>query len=202
MKVLKIVILIVAAVAVFQLGAADRSGKFAVKGAGKRSCTDFVTSYDEKNTDYYLYGGWLEGFVSSYNQFQDKTYDAVPWQTTELMLALLHRYCKSNEKVAFLTAVNRLLKSLFPARITTESDIVEVAFKQNKSYYYKDVIVVVQQRLKELGFYQGETDGNYQMDSIEALLNFQKQYGLTQSGLPDQQTLTSLLLRFKVEDTK
>jgi len=57
----------------FATYAADADGKFAVKGAGKRSCNDFVQAADEKSSDFLLYGGWLEGYLSHFNSNQENT---------------------------------------------------------------------------------------------------------------------------------
>ena len=52
--------------------AADVDGKFAVKGAGRKSCESFLQAKASGSNDYLLYAGWVEGFISSYNQFSSQ----------------------------------------------------------------------------------------------------------------------------------
>lgn len=177
--------------------AADKDGKYAVKGAGKRLCSDFVTAYQQKSTDYYMYGGWIEGFVSSFNQNQANTYDALPWQTTELVLGLLARHCQANPQQHFLNATSGLLKSFFPLRITQSSKIVKVTLKDAESYYYEDVIRLVEERLKEIGHYKGEVTGAYGPELIKAMLEYQEANDLKLTGIPDQSTLLRMFIRSK-----
>jgi hypothetical protein len=41
-------------------------------------------SDEELSRDYLLYGGWLEGFISAYNQFQQETYDVASGRQRKL----------------------------------------------------------------------------------------------------------------------
>ncbi|MFC4699178.1 peptidoglycan-binding domain-containing protein [Glaciecola siphonariae] len=175
--------------------AADADGKFAVKGAGKRLCSNFIVAANEKTTDYYLYGGWLEGYLSSYNSFQSDNYDITPWQTTELMLAFLLQHCHSNPDTHFLSAVNSLIKTLFPIRLTKESELVSINVNNATSYYYTEIMTRAKERLKHLGFIEGNITSGYNEDDIKAFTAFQKSIGLKPTGVPDQQTLASLFLR-------
>src|SRR5262249_7412432 len=50
----------------------------------------------------------------------------------------------------------------------------------------------VQTKLKELGYYVGQPDGSYGIRTKAALLNFQREKGLTQSGDADTATLKAL----------
>ncbi|MCP5144060.1 MAG: peptidoglycan-binding protein [Gammaproteobacteria bacterium] len=177
--------------------AADAEGKFAVKGAGTRPCSDFVTAKAEQSRDYYLYGGWLEGFVSSFNQFQADTYDVTPWQTTELLLALLETHCRNNPDQRFLTAANALVKTLLPARLAAESAIISSAVNGTESYYYQAIVERVQERLQELGHYRGEANGELSEALGAALRDYQAKSGLRVTGIPDQYTLANLFLKLR-----
>ena len=50
----------------------------------------------------------------------------------------------------------------------------------------------VQQRLKELGYYAGNIDGIIGSQSIQAIRNFQRDYGLTVDGIVGPNTLKAL----------
>jgi hypothetical protein len=176
---------------------ADKEGKFAVKGAGKRDCSNFLEAANKRNTDLYLYGGWLEGYLSSYNQFQTTNYDIVPWQTTELMLTLLQRHCKNNPEVKFLSAVNSLIKTLYPIRLETENELVRIDVNGAQTYFYVDILKRAKERLKKLNYITGDVTDKFTEQDATAFEQYQKAVGLKVTGIPDQFTLTSLFLKPK-----
>lgn len=174
---------------------ADSDGKFAVKGAGKRSCSNFISTAENKTTDYYLYGGWLEGFLSSYNQFQPKNFDITPWQTTELMLTLLKNHCETNPDIKFLSAVNSLIKTLFPIRLDTNNNLVKIQVGSFEGFYYQEIILRAKQRLKKLGHLNTEIKNEFSKTDALAFEGYQRSIGLKPTGIPDQKTLLSLFLK-------
>jgi hypothetical protein len=178
-----------------QVQAADSEGKFAVKGAGKKDCSSFVQATEQKNTDYYLYGGWLEGYLSSYNSFQTNNYDSTPWQTTELLLNLLKRHCDANPKVKFLSAVNSLLKTLHPLRLDSENQLVRISVNGADTYYYEDILLRAKNRLNKLGYLKGEIVADFDKGDIEAFQKYQKDIGISLTGVPDQNTLLNLFFK-------
>ncbi|WP_158965906.1 peptidoglycan-binding domain-containing protein [Paraglaciecola sp. L3A3] len=177
------------------LQAADKEGKFAVKGAGKRDCSSFVQAADDKSTDYYLYGGWLEGYISSYNAFQTQNYDSTPWQTTELLLTLLKRHCVSHPKVKFLSAVNGLLKTLYPIRLERENKLIKISVNGADTYFYEDILLRAKERLHNLGYITDEVTADFDEGDIHAFEKYQNDIGLSVTGVPDQNTLLSLFLK-------
>ena len=50
----------------------------------------------------------------------------------------------------------------------------------------------VQQRLKELGYYNGAVDGIFGSKTVQAVKNFQRDYGLTVDGIVGKNTLAKL----------
>jgi hypothetical protein len=178
------------------ISAADVDGKFAVKGAGRKSCEDFIQAKRSGSEDYLLYAGWLEGFISSYNQFQEKTFDITPWQTSELLLILMSEQCKTNPQSRILTVVNGLFKALFPIRLESESTIIKVSLDGRDTYYYSEIIKRVKSRLKVATDYKGdETSDDFGAEEIRAIVDFQKKTGLTVTRVLDQNTLSRLFLK-------
>lgn len=55
-----------------------------------------------------------------------------------------------------------------------------------------DEVTKVQQRLKDLGYYSGEVDGQYGQGTANAVTLFQNQHGLTGDGLAGEKTLETL----------
>jgi hypothetical protein len=179
----------------FQAVSADNQGKFAVKGAGKHACKDFTKAANARTTDYYLFGGWVEGFISSYNQFQPENFDITPWQTTELILTLLKTHCAKNPDTRFLSATNSLIKTLFPIRLNENSNLMSVQVGKSKSYFYQEIITRVKSRLKAMGYLSGNINSTFKQEDAIALEKFQRKIGLTPTGMLDQQTLASLFLK-------
>ena len=58
---------------------------------------------------------------------------------------------------------------------------------------YRETLRRVQVLIEKGGHYQGEIDGLFGPNTQRALESYQKQVGLTVSGLPDQATLFKLL---------
>lgn len=179
----------------FNSYASDTNGKFAVKGAGKQSCSSFIQAAQIKSTDYYLYGGWVEGFISSYNQFQPNSFDITPWQTTELILALLESHCKDNPNTKFLTATNSLIKTLFPIRLKNESNYVKIQVGKSQMYFYQEIVKRAKKRLERLGYLKDTAYTSFSKKDAIAFENYQKAIGLNITGVPDQKTLLSLFLK-------
>ena len=175
--------------------AADEDGKFAVKGAGKRLCSNFLLAAEQKSTDYYLYGGWLEGYISAYNRFQPENYDATPWQTTELLLALLQQDCENGKDRHFLTVTNGLLKALFPIRLPAESALVAIDVNDAKSYFYVEILKRAKQRLRKMDYLKDMGSSDFDQATLDAFKHFQRDNGLAQTGVPDQNTLMNLFLK-------
>lgn len=178
--------------------AADNDGKFAAKGAGRKGCEDFIQSTKQKDSDFLLYAGWIEGYLSAYNQFQTNNYDIAPWQTTELFMILLQRHCKNNTNVKFFDATNALIKAFFPIRLNAEDTIVKVQVGDASAYYYQEILLRAKTRLKKMGFYQGDVAGDKFTDQdVKAFSDYQQKLNLKVTGFPDQNTLTTLFLKAK-----
>ena len=63
-----------------------------------------------------------------------------------------------------------------------------------------EVVRNAQTMLKELGLYYGEITGNVGTKTTAAIKQFQKQYGIEQSGIPNAETMTMLEVVYRGED--
>ena len=175
--------------------AADDKNAFAIKGAGHHTCANFTTAYAERSPNYTLYGGWIEGYVTAFNQFQARTYDIAPWQTTELMLGMMARFCESQPDMRFLDAFNRFLREILPQRLDKLSRLEQVTVRGRALNMYTEVLLRIETRLAALGHKPGEVDGRFDVATSRALEAFQATKSLPVNGLPDQRTLFELFLR-------
>lgn len=74
--------------------------------------------------------------------------------------------------------------TLYAVNYSTQTEVAQVATtSQNKQ---------VQQKLKELGYYNGAIDGIFGSGTINAVKNFQRDYGLTVDGIVGTRTLNAL----------
>lgn len=174
--------------------AADSKGAYAIDGGGGAPCKAFTDSRkaDNKNAAG-LFAGWVDGYLSAANQNSPDTFDLTPWQTTDLLLVLLGRYCDSYPEDSFEIAVNNLRKALHTQRLATRSETLLAGNKEKGVPIYREIMVRAQQRLKQQGFYSGALDGNYGQAMNTAIRAFQEKNAITVTGLPDQETLFRLL---------
>lgn len=80
---------------------------------------------------------------------------------------------------------------------TSDSKTEEPADQTSASV---EVVRNAQIMLKELGLYYGEITGNVGTKTKAAIKQFQKQYGITQSGMPTAETMTMLDIVYRGED--
>jgi len=50
--------------------AADKGDRFAALGAGIASCSRFLEARNSQSKEYFLFGGWIDGYLSAHNQLE------------------------------------------------------------------------------------------------------------------------------------
>lgn len=174
--------------------AADARGAYAIDGGGGAPCKAFTESRraaSGRAND--LFAGWVDGYVSAANRSRPETFDLTPWQTTELLLLLLSRYCENYPEDRFQIAVDNLLDTLHPQRLVNYSDRLVVGEKAQGISIYREVLKRAQRSLASQGFYTGQMDGNYDKAVHKAFRDYQEKNGLKATGLPEPETLYRLL---------
>lgn len=175
------------------LPAADDNGQFAIKGMGPATCQRFVAARNAQSREYFQFGGWINGYLSATNRYEQQTFDVVPWQSTGLLAGWLARFCQRNPDAPFVRAVAMMVNTLGKERLTARSELVEAQVGDQVVYIYESILRRVQERLSERGHYTGAATGNFDSQTREALERFQREAGLKLTGLPDQPTLAKLL---------
>lgn len=173
--------------------AADRDGKFMVKGAGTAGCPRFLAAQQQKNAEFVSFAGWLDGYLTRVNERDTQTFDVAPWQGTELLLAAVSAECRRDPKSTFHAAAYRVVASLVPARLQQQSPPATATVDGRSVVLYAAVITRLQARLKQRGTYAGEPNGRYDAATVAAVKAFQREKQLPETGLPDQLTLANLL---------
>lgn len=191
------------ALAMFATGgaeAADESGEFAVFGPGVRSCAEFRGLVDSNARDALLYIGWFQGYLSRANLTDENVYSALPVVDANSAATLLYRVCANNPSVTFERAADSLIKLMAPMAVTERSEIVKIAQGERTIEIWQATLIRIQQELQSLGHYQGEADGLFGSGTRQALTAFQKEQGLSESGIPDIETLAAFLTIFNAAE--
>ena len=171
---------------------ADENSKFAVKAVGTTDCQRYLEARETGGSEYSLYGGYLAGYISAYNQLVPDTFDISPWQNMETLAGMMASHCKKYPGENFALALNRMLTALKKTQLDKASITVEARAGGRQIRIYKESLRRAQAKLAALGLYKGLPDGRFGPGTQEALKAFQKQKGLSQTGLPDQITLFHL----------
>lgn len=180
--------------------AADAKGDFSVRGAGRLSCAELTDALAKKDaTRLTIFGAWLEGYITANSQLLPNTFDATPWQTTELLLALSGQSCANRgPETQFMDVVGRLIAEMRPIRLAERSGLVRMTQDESVQVHYRVVVERARDRLVELG-YQFSSDtvmGAKALDELtENLKLYQEKTKLPQSGRLDQHTLLNLFVR-------
>ncbi len=173
--------------------AADSGGQFAVEGIGGSTCESFVAAKSESSDAYWMFLGWLDGYMTGINQYSPETYDITPWQSQNLLAALFEKFCAKNPGANFFAVANKTIVELRDDRLRESSAPVVAAVGERTIGVYRETLRRVQVLLEEGGHYKGKVDGLFGPNTQRALESYQNQAGLTVTGLPDQATLFKLL---------
>jgi hypothetical protein len=172
---------------------ADDAGQFAVRGAGLINCALFVQARATQDDSYLVTAAWVDGYVTGINQHAEETYDALSFESTELLMAILDEHCRKNPTDPVFGVITNLFSQLWPDRLTGKSEKVTVAVGEREARHYVDLIGRMQQALRGAGFYEGSMSGEFSPETMGAVQRFQESIGFEATGFPDQVTLWRLL---------
>jgi len=175
--------------------AADADGQSAIRGIGGKDCAAFVKAVAERTQDVYVFAGWLEGYISAVNRLQPNTFDALPWQSTNTLMALIDNHCTANPQEQLFGTVLRLLDFFSDQHLKSPSPRIDAAVGEKGIKLYQEIMRRAQEALARAGVYSGTADGLYGPRTRTAFEAYQEQLGLAKTGLPDQETLFRLFER-------
>ncbi|HEX5489110.1 MAG TPA: peptidoglycan-binding domain-containing protein [Rhodanobacteraceae bacterium] len=173
--------------------ATDNQGEYAVRGAGLVSCAVFNQSREKHDDVYLVVAAWIDGYITAANQYAPDTYDAAPFESTELFLTIAGQYCRDHPKVPVVAVLLDVMKRIWPDRLTRKSEKVPITHSGHSTRLYVEIIRRMQRKLQSAGYYKGPIDGTFSSRTIEALKAFQKSIAFKPTGFPDQATLWRLL---------
>ncbi|MEM7406105.1 MAG: peptidoglycan-binding domain-containing protein [Pseudomonadota bacterium] len=171
--------------------AADSQRRYAVKAAGNATCKRYSAAFKKRDPEFFLFAGYVHGFVSAVNARTPATYDIQPWQSDGVTMASLARACEPRPDERFANVVSRMIVSMEAQRLTEYSATLPVAGAAD-GRLYREVVFRLQTRLKTLGFFDGEPTSELDQATRDGLRAFQAGAGLEENGNPDQPTLLRL----------
>jgi hypothetical protein len=181
-------------------GAADKDGKYAVRGVGSSKCSQLTSAIDSKDQNIrkdavLLYASWLNGYLSYINRIEKETYDIIPLADSTHLLAVIVGQCRSNADALVESISAQTVGALSKARITSESPLVALTVDNQKGSFRKATLIALQNKLIALHHFKGKADGDFGTSSQKALRAFQKAEKLKETGFPDTDTLMRALLK-------
>lgn len=174
--------------------AADSNGSFGADGIGGQPCKLFTDAADRKDQVMVAaFSGWVGGYATAYNALTPDTFDITPWQSSDLILAKLDRHCRAFPDKPFVEAVAALYSVLHPARMTQPSPIISMSAGGKTQPLPAEVLSRVRKLIEsDRGQPLTTPEGTFDDAFSKALVEYQTQKGLPQSGLADQPTLNAL----------
>lgn len=173
--------------------AADAEGSFAVDGIGTWTCQRFIDERKAQSNYYFMFGGWLDGYLTAINAYSPDTYDLTPWESAKLLMALMDAHCRERPDQAFVGMVVEFARTLKNTRLATPSPVIDAVVGERSVKVYQATMMQVQAALRDAGFYGGTVDGQFGPQTQSAIEAFQGAKQIEVTGLPDQMTLLALL---------
>jgi hypothetical protein len=171
--------------------AVDTQGRYTVKGAGLATCGRFLELAKKGGREFYMFAGFVHGYLSAANALNKQTYDLVPWQSNKVLINSIAKVCAKHKDRRFGEILRRLVLSLAPQRLTEYSDLLKVP-GDGVAPVYREVVFRMQTQLQARGHYTGEPTSQYDEATVAAMKLFQAQAQLPVTGHADQATIQRL----------
>lgn len=178
--------------------AASSGGGYSVRGIGAQTCAQIsaVQGDAEIAAVADLLGAWGAGYVSQANRSTSNTYEAVPIVDNAVLARIVINICKSNPKSLAESVFANLIESFRPAAQAEETPLVEAINGANKTAVRQSVLRNLQGILigrKTLP--PNSADGQFGPRTRDAILAFQKEHSLPETGVPDAATLITIFVQ-------
>lgn len=174
--------------------AADRSGKFSIRGPGSQSCAAFLAAAG-KPEDYARYASWLLGYASARNRIEPNTYDFIPTEAGADLPNIVAVICRSNDKASVEQAAHSAIAALAQMRQASASPLVEVQADGKRVKIHQEALRTLQTALIARKAFTGKADGFASASLVAALKNFQRKESIPVTGLPDIDTFIRVLIK-------
>jgi hypothetical protein len=131
----------------------------------------------------------MDGYITGINQYATDTYDTLPYESTEMLAAVISENCKKHPNTTVFTVLNALINQAANDRLRSPSKKIEIKLGERSVLIYQEVLLRLQKKLTSAGFYHGPIDGSFNAATRKALGKYQSANGLKPTEFPDQVTL-------------
>jgi hypothetical protein len=100
-------------------GAASLDGRYHIQGLGNRDCAVFLVEFERSSPGFARFLSWTAGYVTAMNRAAPETFDVLGQRDLYAVVDWLGRYCEKNPDQPYASAVDALIKDLFPQRRKT-----------------------------------------------------------------------------------
>ena len=122
-------------------------------------------------------------------------FDVNPFILPGPFAAIVVNICKQSPDQLLDLAVRGAIEAVAKIRVPQSSPIVEMTVGQNRMSLRAETLRAVQTKLKALKLLKDNPDGKFGKATEEALRQFQQTNHMSVNGLPDPDTVLSLLVR-------
>ena len=165
----------------------------AVESLGARPCADLTKAQEADTTLYAACGVWIGGYLTAANAYEDDTFDLTPWQTIELATAQIAAACGRQPDATIAAATASYVQYLKAARLAEPSPLIQLRAGDRAMFIYRTVLEDIRARLQAGGSVISEPEGEFGPTFGAALLRYQRENDLPETGLPDTPTLLKLM---------
>lgn len=169
------------------------AGDFAVEGVGGATCKQFTAAQKAKGEIFQRMMGFVDGYLTAANRYEPNTFDLAAWHSDVALSLILGAHCAKFPAESLSTSLQRLVIGLKPMRVAEKAELVAIENGGKTAKVYPPIVRRAQQALKAKGLYAGPDDSRYSPALKAALLKFQANSKLEQTGIPDVATLWTLL---------
>lgn len=177
---------------------ATAAGDYAVHGIGAQDCAVLTqASFKSNPANVAVLASWIMGFVTASNASTRGVFDRTPIQSPIVLTSVVAGVCSKQPKLKIDSAVASVLAFFGPAASVAISAPAEFRNDKYSIVLRAEVAQKVQAALKQKNFYKGPADGKNSPELIAALRAYQKSEKLTETGIPDVDTIIHLIINTK-----
>lgn len=173
--------------------AADSEGTYSIRGIGALECQSFVDAAEIGEEQAEGYVRWLEGYFTGMNFHMEETYDISPFVATSDVAVLVLNQCNQEPDESIEAVTARIADALYNDREQIRSETSNIEYKGNSVNIRQNTLRRIQERLSAGGYYSEEPDGLYGPDTRAALISYQRDNGIPETGIPDRATVLRII---------
>ena len=153
-----------------------------------------MRAHELKEKEWYVFYGWLDGYLSALNEKSTGTFDVAPWQSTELIAEIVRSTCQRDKEQHFFPLVRSVVLSLQKHKLESVEAKKAIEVGNNTALIYPSTVRQAQVALAGRGHFKGTPSGTFDAETRAAIEAFQAKHAIPVNGLPGPVTLWALLV--------